>query len=41
LKPSCSHVQAWIGDEQTILTGPWAVVPTIRKKLLAEAKKQA
>ena len=40
LKPSCSHVQAGFGDEQTILTGPWAVVPTIRKKLVAEAKRE-
>lgn len=39
LKPPCSHVQAWIGEEQTILTGPWAVVPTICKKLRSEAKK--
>jgi hypothetical protein len=41
LKPSCSHVQTWISDEQTILTGPWAVVPTIRRKLTAEAKKRS
>jgi len=39
LKPPCSHVQAWIRPEETILTGPWAAVPTICKKLKAEAKK--
>jgi hypothetical protein len=41
LKPQCSHVQVWIGTEETILTGPWATVPTICKKLKAEAKKGA
>lgn len=39
LKPPCSHVQVWISDQQTILTGPWAAVRTIRRKLVAEAKK--
>jgi hypothetical protein len=41
VKPSCSQVQVWIGADETVVAGPWSIVPTLCKKLDAESKNSA